>query len=134
MKKLLLTLSFILLGLYATNAQVSGTDEALGGPRISFSETLFDYGNIPQSIPAKHEFKFTNTGETPLLIISATAACGCTVPKYTEEPIMPGKTGVITVVYNAANLGSYTKTVNVKTNASKEDVVLTIRVNVVENK
>lgn len=134
MKKLLLTLSFVLVGIFAANAQASGTDTKAEGPKISFTETTFDYGNIPQSVPAKHEFKFTNTGNAPLLINSASASCGCTVPKYTEEPIMPGKTGVISVVYNAAHPGNFTKTVTVNTNASTEPVVLTIRGNVVDKK
>lgn len=134
MKKLLLTLSFVLVGIFAANAQTTATDVKADGPKITFTETTFDYGNIPQSVPAKHEFKFTNTGKQPLLITSANASCGCTVPEYTKEPIMPGKTGVITVIYNAANPGNFTKTVTVRTNASEENVVLTIRGNVVDKK
>ncbi len=134
MKKLLLTLSFVLVGIFAANAQANSTDVKAEGSKITFTETTFDYGNIPQSVPAKHEFKFTNTGNQPLLITSANASCGCTAPTYTEEPIMPGKTGVITVIYNAANLGNFTKTVTVNTNASTEPVVLTIRGNVVDKK
>ena len=132
MKKLLLTLSFALVSVFAVNAQVSNADAPADGPKMTFSEQTFDYGNIPRNVPATHEFKFTNTGNAPLVINSANASCGCTVPEYTKEPIMPGKTGVIKVVYNAANPGNFTKTVTVRSNGGEAQ--LTIRGNVVEKK
>lgn len=132
MKKLLLTLSFALISVLAVNAQVANTGEKKDGPKLTFSETTFDYGNIPRNVPAKHEFKFTNNGTAPLIINSANPSCGCTVPTFTKEPIMPGKTGTIQVVYNAANPGNFTKSVTVRSNGG--EVSLTIRGNVVEKK
>ena len=45
-------------------------------------------------------FKFTNTGSIPLIISGASSSCGCTVPKWPEEPIPPGGTGEISAKFN----------------------------------
>jgi hypothetical protein len=130
MKKLLFTLTFALVSVLAINAQVSNNNQPADGPQMKFRETTFDYGNIPRNVPATHEFQFTNTGNAPLIINSANPSCGCTVPEYSQEPIMPGKTGVIKVVYNAANPGGFTKSVTVRSNAGETS--LTIKGNVIE--
>ncbi len=131
MKKLLLTLSFALISVLAVNAQIK-TGENTDGPKLSFSAITYDYGNITRNVPAKHAFKFTNTGTAPLIINSANPSCGCTVPTFTKEPIMPGKTGTIEVVYNAANPGTFTKSITVRSNGG--EISLTIRGTVVEKK
>jgi hypothetical protein len=51
----------------------------------------------------EHTFAFTNTGKKPLLISNARSTCGCTVPDWPKEPIMPGKSGVIQVRFNTEN-------------------------------
>lgn len=64
------------------------------------------------------EFPFVNDGDTPLVIISATASCGCTQPKYPTEPIKPGKKGVIKVTYlPQGRPGEFDKLIKVRTNA-----------------
>ncbi|MCB0395162.1 MAG: DUF1573 domain-containing protein [Flavobacteriales bacterium] len=84
---------------------------------IKFEEESFDFGNVPQHSTNKHTFKFTNTGEHPLIISNATGSCGCTVPDYPKEPIAPGKTGVINVEYKpGTQKGNQTKTVTVTAN------------------
>lgn len=64
-------------------------------------------------------FRFTNTGDAPLLIHQAIASCGCTVPEYCKEPIRPGDKGEIKVTYNGKGkmLGLFTKTISVRSNA-----------------
>ena len=61
-------------------------------------------------------------GEQPLVINQAVASCGCTVPKYTKEPILPGKSGEIEVTYNGAGkaLGHFKKSITVRTNGKVE--------------
>lgn len=79
-----------------------------------FNTENFNYGKIKQGVPAKATFIVTNTSNQPLIIEQASPSCGCTVGEYTKEPIMPGKTGTITAIYNAAALGPINKTVTVK--------------------
>ncbi len=79
-----------------------------------FSTDNFNYGKIKQGVPAKATFVITNTGNAPLIIEHAAPSCGCTVGDYTKEPIMPGKTGSVTAIFNAAELGPINRTVTVK--------------------
>ena len=72
-------------------------------PRISFSESLYDYGTVDEGAIVSHRFSFTNTGNSPLIITSATSTCGCTVPEYPEGPIAPGDTSSVKVVFNTDN-------------------------------
>ena len=95
-----------------------------------FAELKHDFGKIPQGTPVTTKFSFTNTGTKPLIIETAEAGCGCTTPDYPKAPIMAGKTGVITVTYNAANAGLFTKDVNVKFAGTQLPVTLQIAGNV----
>ena len=61
-------------------------------PVISFDSTTYDFGNIKEAAgPVSHDFVITNTGDAPLIIISATTSCGCTTPEIPKEPIKPGE-------------------------------------------
>lgn len=104
------TLLFAVFALVSTSlfAQKKVADVA------KFNTENFNYGNIKQGVPAKATFIITNTGNQPLIIEHAAPSCGCTLGDYTKEPIMPGKTGSITAIFNAAELGAIDKTVTVK--------------------
>jgi hypothetical protein len=99
-------------------------------PQIKFEETTFTFVNIAQSNLVTHQFEFTNTGAAPLVIISVSTSWGCAVHTYTKDAVMPGKTGVINVTFNAMAVGSFSKSVTVNTNARQ--VVLIVTGNVVE--
>ncbi len=90
-------------------------------------ETTHDFGIITKDQPVSHVFKFTNTGDEPLVIVDAKGSCGCTVPSYTKTPILPGQSGDIKVTFNAAKPGSFTKTVTVTANTSEEQVKLYVK-------
>ena len=73
------------------------------------------------------EFKFTNTGKEPLILSKPQSSCGCTVPTWPQEPILPGKSDVIKVTYNTNNVGPINKTVTVTSNAKTSRLVLSIK-------
>src|SRR5580765_3437181 len=81
---------------------------------VKFNTTKYDFGKVKQNVPAVYSFELTNTSDKPLVIENAHATCGCTVPEYQKDPILPGKTTKIKVQYNAANGGQFDKTVYVK--------------------
>ena len=81
---------------------------------MEFKAAKYSFGKIKQGVPVTTKFTFTNKGTRPLIVENAEAGCGCTTPEYPKAPIMAGKTGVISVTYNAANAGPFTKEVNVK--------------------
>ncbi len=84
---------------------------------ITFERDLHDFGEIIQGEKVSTEFKFTNTGKNDLIITDAHGSCGCTVPEWPKEPIAPGESGVIKVVFNSANRSSvFNKTVTVTAN------------------
>ncbi len=91
-------------------------------PIITFEKTAHDFGSFPESLGSvTTTFKFTNTGNAPLLITRSAASCGCTVPEYPKEPIAPGKGGEIKVTYNAKGRpGFFMKTVWIFTNSTAD--------------
>ncbi|MGB0884474.1 MAG: DUF1573 domain-containing protein [Flavobacteriales bacterium] len=86
---------------------------------LSFENTVHNYGSIDYSADGTCEFTFTNTGDKPLIISRAKGSCGCTVPTYSREPIMPGKSGEIKVKYDTKRPGNFTKSVTVYSNSTK---------------
>jgi hypothetical protein len=91
-------------------------------PKFSFigGET-YDFGKLTDQKDAEHIFQFKNVGKTPLIITSASASCGCTVPEFPKEPIMPGKTGELKVTYHTAGKsGPFQKTVFIMSNANTD--------------
>lgn len=97
-------------------------------PAISFETDVMDYGAMEHGSNGSREFKFTNTGNAPLVISKVYSTCGCTIPTKPEKPIKPGDSGVIVVKYDT-NLapGPIRKTITVYTNASKEPHTLKIK-------
>ena len=101
-------------------------------PHIKFETTVIDFGKIKKDKPVEKDFAFVNSGSAPLIITSAHPSCGCTTPHAPTEAILPGKKSVITAGYNAKNLGQFTKTITVSSNADESNVILTIKGEVVE--
>lgn len=76
------------------------------------SETI-DLGKIPHNKPVKVKFEFTNSSDAPVIISDVTTSCGCTGAEYPKEPIAPNKKSEISVTYNAAAVGTFSKTITV---------------------
>ncbi len=86
-------------------------------PEFSFSSETFDFGTISEGEIVEHTFSFINTGEAPLIIQSASASCGCTVPSYSKEPVPVGGTGEIAVRFNSkGKKGNQAPTITVTAN------------------
>lgn len=94
------------------------------GAEIKFKVETHDFGYIKENKgPVSYEFEFKNTGDEPLLVISARASCGCTRPEYPKHPIKPGHSDKIKVTYvPAGRPGAFEKMVTVKTNAKTTHV------------
>jgi len=101
-------------------------------PEFAWDITAYDFGKIQLNKPVTHEFKFTNTGDAPLVISSVQASCGCTVAEYSKDAIAPGAQGFVKTTYNAAKVGVFTKSVTVNANAENNVVQLFIKGEVVE--
>lgn len=108
-----------------------------GSKALSFSATRaasikwvkeqHDFGEIPQGVPVYFEFAFTNIGDEALIIKEVLTSCGCTASNYSKEPIKPGKSSTIKVSYNAANPGTFSKTITVNSNDKDAAKILVIK-------
>jgi hypothetical protein len=96
------------------------TDEEVdpNAPVFSWVEEVHDFANIPVGIPVTHQFEFTNTGKSPLIISNVQKTCGCTVTDWTKEPVVPGGKGFVMAEFNAARAGAFNKAITVQSNAS----------------
>ena len=95
---------------------------------IKFETDVIDYGEVEHGGDGVREFKFTNTGDAPLIITKAYSTCGCTVPTPPKDPIAPGEIGMLKVKYDTSRAaGPIRKTITVFTNASSEPYTLKIK-------
>lgn len=99
------------------------------GPDIKIDKTVHDFGTIKEADgPVTHVFVITNTGDAPLIVISANAACGCTTPIIPREPIKPGESAEIKVKYDPKGRpGEFSKNVRVKLNTKDGRTSLKIK-------
>jgi hypothetical protein len=96
-------------------------------PEITFSKTIHDFGKIIQGEVVGTNFTFTNTGNSNLLVLDASASCGCTVPKWSKEPVSPGNKGTLEVIFDSSGReGKQNKSITVRTNTSDQYIVLYI--------
>ena len=121
MKRIIQVFTIVLLAAFAltVNAQKA---------KIVFAETEHDFKSFKESDGVQTTaFKFTNEGTVPLILNNVRASCGCTTPKWTREPVAPGKSGEIQVSYDPKNRpGAFAKTVTVQSNAENSTVILRI--------
>jgi hypothetical protein len=118
--------SFALLANAQTNdaTKVAATELTTTPPEVvSLKETEYDFGKIPQGKPVTHIFAFTNTGSTPLKLDNVQASCGCTTPEWSKDEVAPGATAKITVGYNAAADGPFTKYITITYNGTQNKQV-----------
>jgi hypothetical protein len=125
MKKVIFALAFVAC-YTATIAQMpTPKDQEIAkkvdknAPKFEFigGET-HDFGNLTDQKNAEYVFRFKNIGKTPLIITNASASCGCTVPEFPKEPILPGKQGQLKVTYHTAGKsGPFDKAVYIQSNA-----------------
>jgi len=130
MKKVIYILGIMLL--FAGVAKAQDT-KVQNGPEIEFEKIVHDYGDVPYNGNGECEFRFTNTGNEPLLVQKPKSSCGCTIPSWPKEPILPGESEVIKVTYRTNRVGNINKTVTVTSNAiGNPTVVLRIKGRVLE--
>jgi hypothetical protein len=108
---------------HATGLADSVNAEGTAG--IEFRTSRYDFGTVSHGEKLAYTFIYKNTGEVPLVIYSARADCGCTVPEYDNKPIAPGKEGNLKAVFNTQGFRGYqTKTIQVTTNAGMQTLAL----------
>lgn len=96
-------------------------------PVITFKTETHDFGTIMEEEKVSYSFQFTNTGNADLLITNASGSCGCTVPEYSKEPVPPGKSGTVNVIFDSSGKeGHQDKTVTIVANTLPNSKVIRI--------
>lgn len=117
-------LSLIVLFLFAAHSFAQQDSTKM--PVIVFKTETINYGTIQPKDGGVRYFEFTNTGKSPLIISAAKSSCGCTVPDYPKEPILPGQSGKIQVRYNTSKYGAFNRSITILSNATEPSKVLKI--------
>ena len=131
--KTISTLFAFILSLAYVGAQTTpgaNTTTKPSGPHLEWESTVIDYGEIKKGSDPLRKAIFTNTGTEPLIIKSARGSCGCTVPTWPKEPIMPGERGVIEIRYDTQRIGPINKSVTVTTNESEQESRISLKGNI----
>jgi|GEM_PF-237873 len=129
----------IIIFLYSCNNNGGGNNPANMGSvsdtaKIVFNEYEHDFGKITAGEKVAYIFTFENKGTGPLVISSAITSCGCTVSRYDRKPVLPGEKGTVEVVFDSSGRnGKQTKTITIKSNASKPVVLLKISGEITNN-
>lgn len=111
-------LAFLLFSAYSINAQ-----------ELSFEQTMVDLGQIKHKDGNRDfEFRFTNTGTSPLVLLSVDVSCDCTDIEFSKRPIMPGKSSEIKITYKPAKTaGAFYKAVQVYANIPEKRQIVTFK-------
>jgi len=115
MKKALFSIALAFIALFTV-----GTSIAQNGAKIEFKKDTHDYGDLRYGADGTVKFEFKNTGKSPLIISNASASCGCTIPEWPKEPILPNASSSITVKYDTKRPGIINKSITITSNAENE--------------
>lgn len=113
-------------------ASANGINDTNGLPTIDFEETEYNFGTVIAGEKVSHSFVFKNNGKGNLVISNVKTSCGCTASKWTKDPVKPGETGIIEIVFDSSGRsGKQTKTANVYSNTQPNTTELVIHCDVI---
>jgi hypothetical protein len=107
---------------------VSGIDlsDSTKFTTVKWLDSMVDFGSVTNGQRVNVQFRYVNTGTKPLVIGGVVAGCGCTIPEYTQEPVLPGKEGYVKAVFNSINQPpTVHKTISVAMNTKEQSYTLT---------
>jgi len=124
MKKIITAVAFLSICFIAKSQDAPAAQAVQKGvpaaeDNLGMKELEYDFGRIPQGKPVTHIFTVENTGKDSLSISNVQASCGCTTPEWERnKAVAPGEKTKITVGYNAAAEGAFTKYITILYNGT----------------
>lgn len=114
--------------------QSDGTKDTTSIAKIQFENSIIDLGTMKLGEKRNYQARFKSIGSEKLYILSAESSCGCTVPSFSKDAIVPGDSGVIEISFDSTDrtLGKKEKTVVIKANTYPNVHELKILANVIE--
>lgn len=109
---------------------IKGMGESTSKERVttvSINSTVIDFGSFPKEEKQERSFILTNTGKGLLVIQDIVTSCGCTKVEYSKEPVRPGETLEVKVIYEAEQAEHFNKTVTVYCNAKNSPLRLMVK-------
>ena len=100
-----------------------------GKSTMKFDSMVCDFGDINEVDGAvSHKFSFVNDGDKPFVVEKVSVSCGCTKPLFSKEPILPGKSGAITITFDPTGRpGLFVNDIIVVSNNSANRDVIVIK-------
>jgi Protein of unknown function (DUF1573) len=80
---------------------INATVQPASVTTIQWLDSMREVGEVIEGEKVETQFRFINTGKSPLVVSNVEASCGCTVPEKPTEPIMPGEEGRIKAVFDS---------------------------------
>ncbi|HUH19728.1 DUF1573 domain-containing protein [Albibacterium sp.] len=115
-------------GSVATESSVEASVDTTNAPIVYQETDTYSFGEVKEGEKVSHEYAFTNTGKTPLIINSVRASCGCTTPYYPKHPIKPGEEFTIDVVFDTSNQpGLQHKVITMESNAYPSQTIFHLK-------
>lgn len=115
-------------GSVATESSVEAAVDTTNAPIVYQETDTYSFGEVKEGEKVSHEYSFTNTGKTPLIINSVRASCGCTTPYYPKHPIKPGEEFTIDVVFDTSNQpGLQHKVITMESNAYPSQTIFHLK-------
>jgi hypothetical protein len=137
MRRVVIVIGIVVLLASCKNTSTPGSSAAIdstSAPYIYFKEDSHDFGKVTQGEEVSYTFVFENRGKSNLVIKDVQTSCGCTVPRYEQKPVPPGKAGTVELVFHTAGkAGTVKKTAKVISNANPDEKMLTIFCEVLTN-
>ena len=96
---------------------------------VSIDTTVLDFGSFPMSEKQDRNFVLTNTGDNLLVIQDIVTSCGCTKVEYSKEPVRPGGTLEVKVIYVSEKAEHFNKTAMVFCNSKNSPIHLKVKGN-----
>jgi hypothetical protein len=117
MKRIILYIGLAVASMGLTSVSFGQAAEFVHGAKLSLDKEVHDYGKIKKGADGSCYFTITNTGTEPLTITNAKGSCGCTVPSWPKEPIIPGESAKMKVTYATNRVGPINKSVTITSNS-----------------
>jgi len=93
---------------------------------LTLEKKKYDYGTIYQNSDGEISIAYTNTGKEPLIFARVKSSCGCTTPRWSRQPLMPGQSDTLKIIYDTKRLGSFSKSITISSNASVPRMIIRI--------
>jgi hypothetical protein len=102
---------------------------------VSFDSEKIHFGTVTDGDQVKVVYTIYNTGEKPLYVYDAKGSCGCTVPEYPRNPILPGESATITAMFDTkGKSGEQLKRVTITANTEPAQTYLSLEGYVVKKR